>query len=200
MEFHEKLQTLRKQQGWTQEELAKKLYVSRTAVSKWESGRGYPNIDSLKAIAACFNVTVDALLSSDEVLIIAEEEGRDRRDCLQSRICGLLNVSVVLLLFMPLFGQTVDGKLQEVSLLALTEVSPYLSFIYFDVVSSMLIMGVLLLALKNCRWTFWRQYKYTLSLLLNGIGLPVFILSSQPYAAALLFVYLTIQALVLLKK
>ena len=46
MEFHEKLQELRKQKGLTQEELAESLYVSRTAISKWESGRGYPNIDS----------------------------------------------------------------------------------------------------------------------------------------------------------
>ncbi len=51
MEFNEKLQELRKQKGLTQEELAKVLYVSRTAISKWESGRGYPNIDSLKAIS-----------------------------------------------------------------------------------------------------------------------------------------------------
>ena len=65
MEFNEKLQELRKQKGLTQEELAEMLYVSRAAVSKWESGRGYPNIDSLKAISkffrypwtTCFQVT-----------------------------------------------------------------------------------------------------------------------------------------------
>ena len=57
MEFHEKLQELRKQRGMTQEELATALYVSRTAVSKWESGRGYPSIDSLKAISGFFGVS-----------------------------------------------------------------------------------------------------------------------------------------------
>ena len=51
MEFHEKLQELRKNRGLTQEELAQVLYVSRTAISKWESGRGYPSIDSLKEIS-----------------------------------------------------------------------------------------------------------------------------------------------------
>ena len=40
MEFHEKLQALRRQRGLTQEELAAELFVSRTAISKWESGRG----------------------------------------------------------------------------------------------------------------------------------------------------------------
>ena len=62
MEFNEKLQELRKQKGLTQEELAELLYVSRTAISKWESGRGYPSITSLKAIADLFNISIDSLL------------------------------------------------------------------------------------------------------------------------------------------
>ena len=62
MEFHEKLQELRKNKGITQEELAENLYVSRTAISKWESGRGYPSIDSLKAISRYFSVTIDELV------------------------------------------------------------------------------------------------------------------------------------------
>ena len=73
MEFNEKLQELRKKNNLTQEELARSLFVTRTAVSKWESGRGYPSIDSLKAIAQFFSLTLDELLSSDEVLKIAKE-------------------------------------------------------------------------------------------------------------------------------
>ena len=76
MEFHEKLQELRKQKGLTQEELAQALFVSRTAISKWESGRGYPNIDSLKAIAKFYCVTIDELLSGEEALTIAEADGK----------------------------------------------------------------------------------------------------------------------------
>jgi transcriptional regulator with XRE-family HTH domain len=68
MEFHEKLQYLRKQNQWTQEQLAEKLYVSRTAVSKWESGKGYPNIESLKAISKIFAISIDELLSGEELI------------------------------------------------------------------------------------------------------------------------------------
>ena len=76
MEFHEKLQELRKSRGLTQEELAEELYVSRTAISKWESGRGYPSIDSLKEISNYFSITIDELLSTDKLLSIAEKENR----------------------------------------------------------------------------------------------------------------------------
>ena len=76
MDFSEKLQNLRKQHGLTQEELAAKLFVSRTAISKWESGRGYPNIDSLKEISKFFSVSVDELLSSDELITAAQDENR----------------------------------------------------------------------------------------------------------------------------
>ena len=68
MELHEKLQALRRQRGYTQEELSRRLYVSRTAVSKWESGRGIPGIDSLKAISQVFGVSIDSLLSGEELL------------------------------------------------------------------------------------------------------------------------------------
>ena len=73
MEFHEKLQELRKNKGITQEELAENLYVSRTAISKWESGRGYPSIDSLKAISRYFSVTIDELICPEEIMIAAKE-------------------------------------------------------------------------------------------------------------------------------
>ena len=54
MEFNEKLCELRKNRGLTQETLAEALYVLRTAISKWESGREYPNIESLKKISKFF--------------------------------------------------------------------------------------------------------------------------------------------------
>ena len=74
MEFNEKLQELRKGKGLTQEELAEKLFVSRAAISKWESGRGYPSIDSLKEISRFFSVTIDEMICPEEIISAAEEE------------------------------------------------------------------------------------------------------------------------------
>ena len=199
MDFNEKLRVLRKEKGLTQEELAAALYVSRTAVSKWESGRGYPNIDSLKAIASYFSVTVDDLLSGDEVLTIAQEERKEMRSRTCDLIFGLLNLSTVLLFFLPCFGQTVDGTLQEVSLPRLTAVSPYMRYLYWDALCSMVLSGILLLCLSRCRRPFWTAYKHKLSLVLGAIGVLLFILGSQPYAATLLFAFLTIQVLLLFR-
>ncbi|MBP5242970.1 MAG: helix-turn-helix transcriptional regulator [Clostridia bacterium] len=67
MTFGEKLQNLRKENGWTQEELAEKLFVTRTAISKWETDKGFPSIDSLKLIANTFGVTLDELISDEDV-------------------------------------------------------------------------------------------------------------------------------------
>ena len=67
MEFNEKLKELRSSRGLTQEELAEALFVSRTAISKWESGRGYPSIDSLREISDFFSVTIDELLSQRKI-------------------------------------------------------------------------------------------------------------------------------------
>ena len=62
MEFGEKLQLLRKRHGLTQEQLAAKLYVSRTAVSKWESGTAVPRISKCRKLADIFNITLDEMM------------------------------------------------------------------------------------------------------------------------------------------
>ena len=200
MEFHEKLQELRKRKGLTQEELAERLYVSRSAVSKWESGRGYPNIDSLKAIATLFSVTIDDLLSGDEVLTIAEEGYRQKETQFRSMVFGLLDFSIAMFFFLPFFGQNSDGMIHAVSLLSLTVTESYLQTVYFGIVIGMIALGILTLALQNCRQVFWMQNKEKLSFLLNAIGTLLFIISSQPYAAAYLLILMVIKVQILIKK
>lgn len=194
MEFHEKLQLLRKQRGLTQEELSEKLFVSRAAVSKWESGRGYPNIDSLKAIARFYGVTIDDLLSGEEILTIAEDDHRQKRIRLWELVFGLLDCSVVMLLFLPIFGQAAGGHIREVSLLGLTGIASYLRIGYLAVMFGMIGCGVLTLAPAQ-----WR-HKTVLSLALNGLGVLLFILGRQPYGAVYLLIFLGIKALILIKK
>ena len=200
MEFNEKLQELRKQKGLTQEELAEILFVSRTAVSKWESGRGYPNIESLKAISKFFGVTVDELLSGDELLTISEEDNRKKANHFRDLVFGLLDLGSAMLLFLPFFGQRTEKFIQSVSLLFLTDVAPYLKAGYYTVVFGVIIWGVLTLALQNCEHSFWVSNKRKISLLLNTAGVLLFVISQQPYAATFLLIFLIIKALMLIKR
>ena len=200
MEFNEKLQELRKQKGLTQEELAELLYVSRTAISKWESGRGFPNIESLKAISKFFSVSLDKLLSGEEILAIAENDHKQTERTLRDLIFGLLDCGMALLLFLPFFGQKADGVIREVSLLSLSGVQQYLKAAYIAFVSIMVVLGIMTLALQNCRQRLWTQSKSVLSLALSAVGVCLFIISQQPYAAVFVFVFLIIKALMLIKR
>ena len=199
MEFNEKLQELRKQKGLTQEELAESLYVSRTAISKWESGRGYPGIDSLKAIAKFLSVTIDELLSGEQVLTIAEEDHRKKARHFRDLMFGVMDCSMALLLFLPFFGQKAEGLIRGVPLLVLVDIRPWLKAAYFVAVIGMVMLGVLTLVLQNCDSVFWGRNKNRVSLLLNAAAVLLFILSRQPYAAVFLFVLLMIKVLMLIK-
>ena len=199
MEFNEKLQQLRKQKEITQEELAEAIYVSRTAISKWESGRGYPSIDSLKEIAKYFSVTIDELLSSDEVLSIAEEDNKQKETHLRSLVFGLLDISVLMFFFLPFFGQKANGVIQEVSLLSLNEITTYLKTAYYAIVISIAVYGILTLTFQNCQKVFWTKNRDKISLILNVAAVLLFIISSQVYAGAFLFIFLVIKALMLIK-
>ena len=182
---------MRKQKDLTQEELAEALFVSRTAVSKWESGRGYPNIDSLKAIAKFFGVTVDELISSEQVLTIAHENQKEKDRHIRNLVSGLLDLSLALFLFLPLFGQKTNGGAEAVSLLRLTQISRYLKVAYYVIVVGSILWGIWNLATQN-----WHsKYKTVISVLITAIGTLLFIISRQPTGATLLLVFLAVKVL-----
>ena len=198
MELCEKLVELRKKKGLTQEELAKELYVSRTAISKWESGRGVPNIESLKAISKFFCVSIDELLSTDELLTIAQEDSKKRETRIRDLVFALLDLSMILFMFLPLFGQRGAQVVYEISLVSL-DVSLYIKILYFGVVFAMVIFGVLTLALQNCESEIFVKYKHRISILLSIIAVVLFTITLQPYASLFAFVFLAIKASMLKK-
>ena len=200
MEFNEKLQELRKSKGITQEELAERLYVSRTAVSKWESGRGYPNIESLKAIARFYSVTVDELISSGRVLVIAEEEGKEKESRLRDLVFGLVDICALLLIFLPFFAERSGEVVYSVSLLSLRSPKIYLMIAFYDIICSTCIFGVMTLAFQNLKRRFWTKSKRIVSLALSVWAVLLFMLSLHPYAAAFAFVLLAVKAILLAKR
>lgn len=199
MDLSHKLQELRKQKELTQEELAQILFVSRTAISRWESGRGYPSIDSLKAIAAFFSISVDELLSGEELLAAAENDGRQKQQYIYDAVFGMLDCAIALLFFAPLFGQEIGNIVYHVSLLQLAAHPWYINVPYTAIILSTILCGIAMLALQNCTASLWVKHKRTLSLSLSACGCFFFMISLQPYAGTLCFLFLLIKGVLLLK-
>lgn len=200
MEFCEKLQELRKSRGLTQEELAEKLYVSRTAISKWESGRGFPSIDSVRAISKFFSVSLDELFSDDAILTVAKADSAEKERRTRTLVFGLLDCCAALLLFLPLFGQSrADGVSVGVSLLSLSA-RPYVKTVSLVLTFAAVLWGVAALALQNIRNKTWARLCPFVSALLGACTAVFFMLCRQPYAAVFVFVLLIIKTALLLKR
>lgn len=199
MEFHENLQALRKQRGLTQEELAAELFVSRTAISKWESGRGYPSIDSLKAISRFFGVSIDGLLSGEEVLSLAQEDQKRSGARLRDQVFGLLDCGAGLLLFLPVFGQQTGNQVRAVSLFSLFPSRPWLGGLFLCAIVLTAGLGCAIWALQGWEQPRWSGMKGLLSLALSALGVLLFLLARQPYAGAFFLFFLLIKVFFLVK-
>ncbi len=200
MEFNEKLQELRKQKNLTQEELSEKLFVSRTAISKWESGRGYPSIDSLKTIAEFFSITIDELLSSNELIHIAQKDSINKTQHMCDLVYGILDCAFIMLLFIPFFGQHDVDMIRQVSLLSLTDAPLSIIVTYYAIVLLTSIWGIAVLALQSYSGALWIKMKHNVSIGLSILGVFFFMISLEPYAATFTFMLLIIKGILRIKR
>ena len=199
MEFNEKLQKLRTNEKLTQEELAEKLYVSRAAISKWESGRGYPSIDSLKAIAKYFHVTIDELIGSEEIVDLAEQDMKSSNKKYTALICGILDCLTLLLFFLPVFGNGGKTDVESVSLLAMTGVGLWLKIIFIAVMGITILNGFCTVIISNFDKPAWNKHRVVTGVILSILGTMLFILSRQPYAGVFYLCILVIKGILVIK-
>ena len=94
MKFCEKLQKLRREKGYSQEQLADLLDVSRQSVSKWESGTTYPEMDKLLSLCKIFNVTLDDLTNDEVTTKNMSEKSKNNFSNFISAILDILNKSI----------------------------------------------------------------------------------------------------------
>ena len=198
MEFNEKLQELRKGKGLTQEELAEKLFVSRTAISKWESGRGYPNLDSLKEIARFFSVTIDDLICSDEMISVAENEKREFADKYISVICNVMDLLPVILLFIPAFGNG-SGSSETVSLFGLSGITSWVKTVFIVITGITILNGICGAIIANFNKPLWNRHRLITGVVLSILSVTVFIVTRQPYAGIVCFAFLVMKGFLIAK-
>lgn len=196
MEFNEKLRELRKSRSLTQEELAQALFVSRTAISKWESGRGYPNLDSLKGISNYFSVSVDQLIGSDELITAAKDEEQECLDRYLSLLCSALDLLPLLLLFLPVFGNGGDTP-TSVPLFAISGLSRWIQGVFIALIVLTALNGLCGFIIIRFRQPEWNRHRLVTGMALSALGTAVFILTRQPYAALLCLALLVVKGLLM---
>jgi len=199
MEFNEKLQSLRKQKGLTQEELAQVLYVSRTAVSKWESGRGYPSIDSLKDISSHFSVTIDDLLSGEKLLSLAQKENKSNIRNLCNFLFSVVDLFSLMLIVLPLYPNTVDGFIYSVNLLSYTEISPFNKNVYWVLFTTLIITGVVKAVLTKIGVKKGNKLVTYISIIINVVLVLFLAMAREAYAVSVVFLLLLAKGILLLK-
>ena len=193
VEFHEKLKELRSSRGLTQAELAEVLFVSRTAVSKWESGRGYPNIDSLLALSAFFSVPVDELIRTENVLLLAERDKKETIRAYASALCCAADMFVLTLLFLPVFGAS------AVPLLRVTGFAPWEKATLIALVAITALNGACGLIVLRFDKPTWLRHRLVTGIALSVTGAMAFILAREVYAAILVFALLLMKGFALFK-
>jgi len=198
MEFNEKLQELRKSRSLTQEELAEALFVSRTAISKWESGRGYPSIDSLREISRYFSVTIDDLICSEEMISVAENEKKEFADKSLSLICNAMDILLAILLFIPAFGNGPESS-ETVSLFELTGITPWVKNVFIVMIATAILNGICGVIIANFNKPVWNKHRLITGVILSILTVIVLIATKQPYAGIVCFAFLIIKGFLIIK-
>lgn len=194
MELAEKIQSLRKERGLTQEQFAEMLFVSRTAVSKWENGRGAPGMESLQMISKVFGISLDELLCADELISVAENENRNNMARFAIRIDGVLNISAVLGLVLPLYKSEVEGMYYSVPLYSF---GGRFAVFYWLIPLFIAACGIAQIILNKSELEKWAEALTNAGAILNVTAVFLLILSAQPYPAILFFTLLILKSLVI---
>ena len=202
LEFHEKLQELRKNRGLTQEELAEALFVSRTAISKWESGRGYPSIDSLKEISRYFSVSIDDLLSGDQLIMIAEKENKSNLNSACDLLLGFVDLFSLLLIFLPLYPKPSNGYIYAVNLFGYVDNDANIitTYCYWVLFVSLTIVGIVKIFMAYFKFEKAKKAVDSLSIGLSVIAVLFLSMAKEPYAITVAFLLLLVKGVLLYKQ
>ncbi len=113
MEFGEKIKQLREEKGMTQQTMAEMLYVTRQAVSRWECGARYPDLLTAKKIAQILNVTIDELLSGEELKENIEREpllAQPMENIIQTVLYTIATIAYMLMCTFSLYSLVCRGE------------------------------------------------------------------------------------------
>ena len=195
MELCNKIKKIRTDNKLTQEQFAEIMLVSRTAVSKWENGTCYPSIDSLKYMAKTFNVSLDKLLSSEEILEIVKIENQSNISKYNGLLFCLLDIVRIIFIFLPLYSYKINDFVYSVSLYNSNDLGLLLKIVFMLFFVLFFVLGIIELVL-NYKGNNVLINK--ISLIIDVISIFVILFTQQPYVIALMFVIFIIKIIMYL--
>jgi len=194
LELSKKIKQIRNDNKLTQEQFAEKMLVSRTAVSKWENGTCYPSIDSLKYMSQIFNISLDKLLSSEEILEIAKTENQSNISNYNSLLFCLLDIVRIIFIFLPLYAYKTNDFVYSVSLFNSNDLGTILKIIFMLIFIIFLVLGIVEL-IFNFKGN--NRLINKMSMFLDIISIFVLLFTKQPYVIALMFIIFIIKIIML---
>jgi len=196
MEFKDILHRLRLEANLTQEQLAEKLFVSRVTVSKWETGRGYPNLDSIKLIAKIFSVSIDDLLLHDGGISIEDSATTATKGSFKQYnvFFGCLDLFTGILLFLPIFvNRGIKDTIVLDSLLVIHFFTPAVKWILVAFICFVSFFGVIELSLQTVQDKIWSKKSLFASIFLSMCCEVLFILTLQQTPALIILAFIVIK-------
>ena len=195
-----RIRKYREQLGLTQEELASALYVSRTAVSKWESGKGYPSIDSLKEISKFFSVSIDELLSGEKLIYIAEKENRTKVKSLCDSLFAAIDIMAVLLILLPLYPKHTENLVYSVNLFSHTDISQANLILHLIMFTSLVLLGVIKYIICYVKCEKAQNLITVISMITSIITVLFLVITREVYASVTAFLLLLIKGMIIIYK
>ena len=177
-----------------------RFFHSFTAISKWESGRGYPSIDSLKEISSYFSVSIDDLLSGEQLIFIAEKENRSNLNSVCDLLLGFVDLFSLILIFLPLYPRPVNGYIYSVNLFGYVDSNTFIIRIYWALFISLTITGIVKILMVCFKFEKDKKAVTFISVGLSIIAVLFLAMAREPYAITVTFLLLLIKGILLYKQ
>ena len=164
-----------------------------------QEGRGYPNIESLKEIAHYFSITIDELLSGEKLLSIAEKENKSNIRNVCDWSLGIIDIFYVILLFLPLYPNTVDGYIYSVNLFMYDEITIFNQWIYWSMFITLILLGFIKILITKFKINKYQKVVTATSVIINILTVFIMTICREVYGVIVTFMLLIIKGIFLFK-
>ena len=164
------------------------------------AGRGSPSIDSLKEISSYFSVSIDDLLSGEQLIFIAEKENKSNLNGVCDLLLGFVDLFSLMLIFLPLYPKPVNGYIYSVNLLGYVDGNAFIIRIYWALFISLTIAGIVKILMVYFKFEKGKKAVTFISVGLSIIAVLFLAMAREPYAITVTFLLLLIKGILLYKQ